>query len=135
MIHHELGDPNVRACNFAWEFVGLILVELDEIGLQILQLLDYFRFLSLWALIFPFFIYCLLFSVQNVHDSKRGTSSFKYRHIDGRTPSFDNLNMNLGWRLYNLSCQYLNSCCKYDSNYGNMMFSIYSCGRLFYLFI
>ena len=57
--------------------------------------------LSVFSLIdpdlFPFVIHCLLLDVPNIHDTKRGTLSFEYINIDGRTPGFASLNMDLGW--------------------------------------
>ena len=70
-----------------------------------------------------------------MNDSQRGTSSFKSRNIDDRTPSFAILNIDLGWRLYKLSCKGLNYCFKGDSTPVNMMFLICSCVRFFYSFI
>ena len=48
--------------------------------------------------LFSFVLHCLLLAVTNMHDVQRGTSSFKSRNLDGRTPSFESLNMDLGWR-------------------------------------
>ena len=70
----------------------------------------------------PFFLRYLLLDVPNMHDAHRFTSSFKSRNIDGRTPSFASLNMDLGWRWDNFSCQDLNSCCKGDNTSGNVIF-------------
>ena len=83
----------------------------------------------------PLFLHILLLAATNIHDTQRVTSSFKYINSDRRTQSFSSLNMHLGWRWYNFPCQDLNSCCKVDSTSGNMMFSIYSCVRLFDSFI
>ena len=47
---------------------------------------------------FPFVVYCLILYVTNMHDSQRVTSSFKSRNIDGMTPSFSSINMDLWWR-------------------------------------
>ena len=58
----------------------------------------------------PLVLNFLLLAVPNIHDAQRGTSSFKYRNIYGRTPSFASLNMDLGCRQDNLLCQYLNYC-------------------------
>ena len=44
---------------------------------------------------FPFVLHCLFLDVPNIHDEQRSTSSFKSRHIDGRTPIFASLNMDL----------------------------------------
>ena len=64
-----------------------------------------------------------------MNDAHRGTSYFKYINIGGSNPSFASLNMDLGWRRDNISCQDFNYCCKCDSNSGNMMLSICSCLR------
>ena len=80
---------------------------------------------------FPFFIRCLLLAVTKIHDSQRFTSSFKYISLDGVTPIFSSLNMDLGRRSDNFSCQNLNSCCKGDITSGSMIFSICSCVKLF----
>ena len=72
-----------------------------------------------------FFIRCLLLAVPSMNDSQRGTEYFKSRNIVGRTPSFASLNIYLGWRWYNLSCQYFNSCCKGDINSRDIMLSIF----------
>ena len=48
--------------------------------------------------LFTFVIRSLLLTFQKINDTQRCTSSFKYRNIDGRTPSFASLNMYLGWR-------------------------------------
>ena len=82
-----------------------------------------------------FFLYCLLFTVPNTHDEERGTSSFKSKNIYMRTPSFANIKKDLGWRWDNLSFQYLDSCYKCDSNYGNIIFSVWYCVRLFDSFV
>ena len=74
---------------------------------------------------FPFFVHYLLLSVPNIHDVQRGKSSFKYKNIDGRNPSFSSLNMDLICRWDNLSCQYLNLFCKGDNTSGNMILSIF----------
>ena len=37
--------------------------------------------------LFPFVIHLLLLAVPIMHDSKRGTSYFKYRNIDGSNPT------------------------------------------------
>ena len=50
--------------------------------------------------------FCLL-SVPNIHCEQRGTSSFIVTNISGKTPSFSSLNMDLGFRWYNLSCKHL----------------------------
>ena len=49
--------------------------------------------------LFYFIIHCLLIAVPNIHVAKRGTLSFKFRNIDGKTPGFASINMDLGWRL------------------------------------
>ena len=85
--------------------------------------------------LFPFVIHSLLLAVTKVHDAQGCKSYFKPRNIYVRTTSFSSLNMDLGWRWDNFSCQDLNSCCKGDSTYVNMIFSICSCVRLFDLFI
>ena len=72
--------------------------------------------------LFPFVLHVIPLSVTNMHDAQIGTSSFKYGNIYGRTPSFASLNMDLGWRSDNLSCQSFNDCCKGDSTCGNMIF-------------
>ena len=61
--------------------------------------------------LFTFVIHLLLLVVTNLHDSQIVISSFKSRNIDGRNPSSFSLNMYLGWRWDNLSCQESNSCC------------------------
>ena len=81
---------------------------------------------------FPFVICCLLLDVTNTHDAQRGTSYFKSRNLDWRTPSFAILNIDLWWRWDNFSCLDLNSCCKGDRASGNMVLYICSCMRLFY---
>ena len=83
----------------------------------------------------PFVLHWILLAVPNIHDTKRGTSSFKSRNIDDRTPSFASRNMYLGWRRDNLSCQDLNYYCKSDWTYKNIMPSIYCCVRFFDSFI
>ena len=45
----------------------------------------------------PFVLHCLLLSVPKIHDTQRGTSYFKYRNIEGMTPSFASINIDLGW--------------------------------------
>ena len=50
----------------------------------------------------PFVVRYLLLDVPNMHEAHRFTSSFKSRNIDGRTPSFACLNMDLGWGRENL---------------------------------
>ena len=45
----------------------------------------------------PFVIFCLVLAVPNIHDAQRFTSAFKAINLDGRTPSFASLNMDLGW--------------------------------------
>ena len=60
----------------------------------------------------PFFLHCLLLSSPNMHNAQRGTSYFKSRNLDGRTPSFASINTNLVWRLDSLSWQGLNPYCK-----------------------
>ena len=82
-----------------------------------------------------FVIYCLLLAVPNVHDEQRVTSSFKYRNIDGKNPSFAILNMYLGYRLDKLSCQDFNPCCKGYITFVKMMSSMFSCVILFDSFI
>ena len=69
----------------------------------------------------PFVLHFLLLDFTNMHDEQRGTSYFKYRNIDGRTPIFSSLDMDLGRRWDNVLCHDLNSCCKGDSTSGNMM--------------
>ena len=64
---------------------------------------------------FPFLLHYLLLFFPNMHDTKRGKSSFDSRNIDGMNPSFASLNMDLGWMRDNLSYQDLNLCCKVDS--------------------
>ena len=46
----------------------------------------------------PFVINFLILAVTNIQDAQRCTSSFKYINLDGRTTSFDSLNMDLVWR-------------------------------------
>ena len=74
---------------------------------------------------FPSFLYFLLLDVPNMHDAHRVTSSFKSINIDGRNPSISSLNMDMGWRWDNLSCQYFNFYCKGYRTYVNMMFSFF----------
>ena len=83
----------------------------------------------------PLVIHCLLHSVPNTHNSKRGRSYFKPRNPDGRTQNFASLNMDLEWRWDDLLFQDLNKCCKGDRTSGNMVFSFCSCVRLFDSFI
>ena len=80
---------------------------------------------------FPFVLHCFPLAFTNMRDVQRGKSSFKFRYTDGKTSSFYGLNMDLGWRWDNISCQDFDSCCKGDIISGNMMFSICSCVRLF----
>ena len=99
--------------------MGLILTDLTGVpGL-----------LSVYLLMKPYFphfvIHFLLLDVPNMYNAQRVTPYFKYRNIDGRNPSFACINMYLGWRLDNLSCQDLNSYCKVDITSENMLFSIF----------
>ena len=48
--------------------------------------------------LFTFVLYCLLLDVPKINHAQRGNSDFKSRNLDERTPSFDNIKMNLGWR-------------------------------------
>ena len=48
--------------------------------------------------LFPFVLYCLLLAVTNTHDAQRDTSSFNGRNLDDRTPIFDGIHMDFGWR-------------------------------------
>ena len=75
---------------------------------------------------FSFVIRYYLFCVSNIHDSKRGTSSFRYINIYWGTPSFASINMDLVRRWDKLSFQDLNSCCKGDNTSWNMIFLIFS---------
>ena len=84
---------------------------------------------------FPFVIRCLLLVAPNIHYLQRVTSSLKSRNIDGRTPIFSSLKMDLGWRWDNLSWQDLNSFCKVYITYVKMMFSIFYCVLFFDSFI
>ena len=52
--------------------------------------------------LFPFGLHYLLLAVTNMYGAQRGVSSFKYRNIDGKTPSFASINMDLGWIWDNL---------------------------------
>ena len=85
--------------------------------------------------IFPLVLSFLILDVPNMHDAQRVTSSFKYRNIDGKNPSFAILNMYLGYRLDKLSCQDFNPCCKGYITFVKMMSSMFSCVILFDSFI
>ena len=74
-----------------------------------------------------FILHWIILAVPRMNNTQRCISYFKYRNIDGRTPSFYSLNTDLGCRWDNLSCQYFNSCCKWNRNYGNMILLICSC--------
>ena len=64
--------------------------------------------LSVYLLINPYFFPVLidlsLLDVTNMDDAQRVTSYFRCKNIDEKTQSFSILNMDLGWRLNNLSC-------------------------------
>ena len=48
--------------------------------------------------LFPFVLHYHLLSVTNTNNKQRSTQSFRSINIDGRTPIFANLRMDLGWR-------------------------------------
>ena len=48
--------------------------------------------------LFPFVLHCILLAVTNMHGAQRGKSYFKYINLDGRTPIFASLNMDLVWK-------------------------------------
>ena len=61
----------------------------------------------------------LILDVPNIHGAQGGTSYFNYINIYGITPSFDGINMDLGWRRDNLSWQDLSYYCKNGFVSGN----------------
>ena len=69
----------------------------------------------IYLYLFPFVIHWLLLDVLTIHDAQRGTSSFNYRNLDWRTPTFSSLNMDLRWRWDKFPYQDFNYCCKGDN--------------------
>ena len=84
---------------------------------------------------FIFVLHSLFLAVPNMNDAQRFTSSFNSRNLNGRTPSFSSLNKYLECRWDNLSCQDFNSCFKGDRPPGNMVFSIFWCEILLFVYI
>ena len=126
-MHALVGLPDNCGTNLVWSDWGWYTENPDPGLLSIYLLTENY--------LFPFVLHFILLAVPKMHNAQRGTSSFKYINIYGRTTSFTSLNMYLEWSWDNLSCQYLYSCCKGDSNYGKMMLSIFSCVRFFDSFI
>ena len=126
-----LGYPKCAHWRVFLRIMGLILAELTELVYQ--ARISWLIFSSFpygpWFILFCYplpYTWC-----SNNEWCKIVTQSFISRNRYVRTPSFASLNMDLLWRLDNLSCQDLNSCCKGDNSYGNMILSIYSCVRFF----
>ena len=69
--------------------------------------------------LFPFNPDCHLLVVPNMHYAQRRT------YFSRRAPSFSSINMDLGCRWDNFSCQYLNYCCKVDITYEHRFFRFF----------
>ena len=115
-----------QAClRICLKILWLILDEMAGVGLLRLQFLSHCQFFPLWTLFFPFVLHWLLLYFPNMHDLPRGTSSFNYINIHGRTPSPAILNIYLGWRWDDMSFLDFNYCCKCGSTSGNMILPIF----------